>query len=95
MVRYNSVLHIPGRNFNDVKNHPFFKSVIWMDVAQYRGPVIYTPTLDNPNDTRYFEAQYTERTVSHETLAASRTSIHSSLIIEGRRKAKKGFDSVR
>lgn len=59
---------LTGRNFNDVKAHEFFKTIIWNDVAECNGPVLHVPTLNEPGDTRYFEEIYTERTVSHQTL---------------------------
>lgn len=71
-----------GRNFNDIKAHKFFKSIIWADVADVQGPVIYSPKLSSSTDIRYFDEQLTAMNISRESLGGMQTDASVQGIID-------------
>ncbi|CDU23532.1 probable protein kinase C [Sporisorium scitamineum] len=58
----------------EIKAHPFFRDINWDDIFNKRVPPPFCPTLKNPSDTSWFDAEFTSEkptlTPVHSVLSA-------------------------
>ena len=47
-------------DFNEIKNHPFFADIDWEKLFNRQLPVPFVPQLDDEEDTKYFDPEFTE-----------------------------------
>jgi classical protein kinase C len=62
------------RDAEEIKAHPFFRDTNWDDMFHKRIPAPFKPTLKNPSDTSWFDAEFTSEkptlTPVHSVLSA-------------------------
>jgi serine/threonine protein kinase len=75
LIQYDPLLRLGKNDINEIKNHIFFKDINWNDLLEKKIIPPFIPQLDNDEDLKYFDKQFTNEKLDDSIINATNQSL--------------------